>query len=103
MCCDSWGRKQSDRTEQLKYKSKSLKKTPRNSLVVQWLALSSFTREGPDSTPSQGTNIPQNFNWKKRGHIIQRLRGGKCAYILHNSLKSQAEYYFNQYPPPTFL
>ena len=23
VCCDSWGRKQSDRTEQLKYKSKS--------------------------------------------------------------------------------
>ena len=71
-----------------------VKKTPRNSLVVQWLALSSFTREGPDSTPSQGTNIPQNFNWKKRCHIIKRLRGGKCTYILHNSLKSQAEYLF---------
>ena len=30
-----------------------------NSLVVQWLGLSTFTAEGLGSIPGQGTKIPQ--------------------------------------------
>ena len=91
MCCSPWGRRELDMTEQLKNDNKSLKKHP----GIPWCPVVStwqFRSRGPIS---RGTNIPQNFNWKKRCYIIKRLRGGKCASILHNSLKSQAEYLIN--------
>ena len=36
-----------------------LKRESGNSLAVQWLGLSAFIAEGPGSSPSWGTKIPQ--------------------------------------------
>ena len=52
-----------------------------NSLVVQWLGLSSFTAEDPGSIPGQGTKIPQamwcgkkpNQNKTKKTLVLKKL------------------------------
>ena len=47
--------------------------SPRNSLVVQWLRLCTFTAKGPGSIPGQGTKIPQAV-WSSQ----KKKKPGKC-------------------------
>ena len=48
--------------------------TSGNSLVIQWLGLSTFTAVGPSLIPSQGTIIPRHMASQKKKKKMPTLK-----------------------------
>ena len=62
-------------------KKKLIKGGWRNSLALQWLELCTFTADGPDSIPGQGTKIPQatQYGQKKKTKEKKKEGSGKLS------------------------
>ena len=57
------------------------KSTSGNSLAVHWLGLCTFTAEGPDSIPGQGTKILQTVQHGQKER--KKMNGKKKESLLH--------------------
>ena len=67
--------------------------TSGNSLVIQWLGLSTFTAVGPSLIPSQGTIIPRHMaSQKKKKNAYFKTKPSQRRSIFSRGLQQNLEF-----------